>query len=177
MKINMEFDLSSVQGMFDELWEKAGSLAAAGLYKGAGVVADALTEEINNIQTEPFRYATSDDPRLPSPEEKAMLLSAAHGVAHFRGSGSEIETSIGMSNAGYMTFGHAKAFGRMKYGRHAGERGIAVPLLARAISSGTSFRRKQPFLRRYISKSKGRAMDTLARTIDEGLQSISDAHQ
>ena len=75
----------------DKIGEKAQEVAAQGLYEGAGVMADSISSAINGIATEPFKYAKGGRQRKPSPEEKALLAQAKHGVAKFRKSGIDIQ--------------------------------------------------------------------------------------
>ena len=169
MPMSIETDLSQVEGLFDELEGSVGKAAAHGLYKGAGVVADALTAAIKSIKTEPFHYVREGEPkRLPSPQEVAALGLGQFGVAKFKGSGSEIQTSVGLGNAGYV---HIMGTGSDESKR------TPVPVIARAINSGTSFMQKQPFLRKAFNSSKGRAEWTIASTVEAELQSAIDAHE
>ena len=139
--------------------EKAGDRAlgvgARALYKGAGVVADAISSGARSIATEPFKYAGGGTKRKPSPEEKALVASAKHGVAKFRKNGVSVQTSVGYQNAGYGTIN-----GKTK----------PVPQIANAINSGTSFMKKQPFMRRAFSQSKGAA----EAAIEAGIKSRED---
>ena len=167
MPMSIEADLSQIEGLFDELEGSVGKAAAHGLYKGAGVVADALTAAIKSIKTEPFHFVREGEPkRLPSPQEVAALGQGQFGVAKFKGSGSEIQTSVGVGNAGYA---HIQGSGKGST--------TPVPLLAYAINSGTSFMQKQPFLRKAFNSSKGRAEWAIASTVEAELQSAIDAHE
>ena len=183
--------LLSVTGMdellskLDELGGKAAGVAAVGLYEGAGVEADAVSQALHGIATEPFKYAKGGK-RLPSPEEKALLTSARHGVAKFRNNGLSVDTSVGFQSSGYgaITWNHAKtAASRTKYkqgtgGRmeHAskgtGQSMKPVALIANAINSGTSFMTKQPFFRKAVSTSKGAAQAAIEKKIREELEKI-----
>ena len=174
MAWGIEGDLGGIEQTLDRLYNAAEKATAKGLYKGAGIVADNLNASVNSIHTEVFEYATDGYKRPPSPEEKAVLQSSAHGIAKFHSNGIEMDTSVGFDNAGYATFGKGKVFGKMKYGRHKGERGIPIPMLARAINSGTSFREKQPFLNRAWSKSKSAADEAIRTTVDAELQKAAD---
>lgn len=143
----MPFNLE-VSGM-DELVQKmeqlgtdAAHIAAQGLYEGAGVVADKVSSAVQGIRTEKFKYATGGKKRKPSPEEKAAIASAKHGIAKFRNTGTSVQTSVGLQNAGYAQLG-----GKTK----------PIPQIANAINSGTSFMEKQPFMRKAFSQSKGPA--------------------
>lgn len=139
----------------DKLPEKAAKIAAEALYEGAGVMADAVGRAVQGIATEKFRYATGGRTRLPSPEEKAVVANAKHGVAKFRNDGTKIQTSIGYQRAGY-----AKMVGRTK----------PVPLIANSIEHGTSFMKKQPFMRKAISQNQGAAI----AAVESGILSRED---
>ena len=169
---------------FDKLPDKARKIAAEALFEGAGVVADAVSKAVNGIATEKFKYAKGDRKRLPSPEEKAILLNSRHGVAKFRKGGVYVQTSVGFDNSGYgvITWNHAKSSNsRTKYKQGANGRMVhasqgtgasmkPVPLIANAINSGTSFMKKQPFLRKAFTQSKGPA----TAAIENGLMSRLD---
>lgn len=139
----------------DKLPEKAAKIAAEALYEGAGVMADAVSRAVQGIATEKFRYATGGRTRLPSPEEKAVVANAKHGVAKFRNDGTKIQTSIGYQRAGY-----AKMAGRTK----------PVPLIANSIEHGTSFMKKQPFMRKAISQNQGAAI----AAVEAGIRARED---
>ena len=123
----------------EKLPEKAADVAALALYDGAGVVADAVSHAVQGIATEPFRYAAGGRKRKASPEEKAIIESAKHGVAKFKKGVNGVQTSVGLQNSGY-----AQLNGKTK----------PIPQIANAINSGTSFMEKQPFMRRAFSQSK-----------------------
>ena len=168
----------------EKLPEKARKIAAEGLYEGAGVVADKVSSAVQGIATAPFKYAKGGTKRLPSPEEKAIVAGARHGVAKFRNNGISIQTSVGYQNSGYaaITWNHAKTgASRTKYKQGANGRMVhasqgtgssmkPVPLIANSINSGTSFMTKQPFLRKAFSQSKVAA----AAAIESGIQSRLD---
>lgn len=170
-----------------KLPEKARKVAAEGLYEGAGVVADKVSQAVQGIATAPFKYAKGGTKRLPSPEEKAILMNARHGVAKFKNNGLRIDTSVGFQRAGYgaITWNHAKtSASRTKYkqgtnGRmvHAsqgsGQSMKPVPLIANAINSGTSFMVRQPFLRKAFSQSKGAATAAIESGIKSRLDELS----
>jgi HK97 gp10 family phage protein len=126
----------------EKLPEKAAKVAAEALYEGAGIVADKVSGAVNGIATEPFKYATGGRMRKPSPEEKALVAGAKHGVAKFRKNGVSVQTSVGYQNAGYGTIN-----GKTK----------PIPQIANAINSGTSFMQRQPFMRKAFSQSRGPA--------------------
>ena len=171
--------MDQLASAFDKLPDKARKVASEALYEGAGVVADAVSSAVNSIATEKFQYAKGGRKRLPSPEEKAILLNSRHGVAKFRKGGINVQTSVGFDNSGYgaITWNHAKtSASRTKYklgsrgkmvhaSQGTGQSMKPVPLIANSINSGTSFMKKQPFLRKAFSQSKGRAKSAIENGI------------
>ena len=195
-----------VEGM-DELFSKmkkaetkALGIAAQGLYEGAGIVADAVSREIQGISTEPFKYAAGGKKRKPSPEEKAALQSAPHGIAKFRKKLERVDTSVGFNGAGYVdvNFKHMNSNARTNYkavsfkghentasstlkfikqqtgedlGKGAQNR-KPVAVIANSINSGTSFMEKQPFIRKAFSKSKSAATAAIEKGIKARLDEL-----
>ena len=178
--------LEELESKLDELGAKAAHIAAEGLYEGAGYVADKVSRAVHGIATEPFKYARNGQKRKPSPEEKAILENARHGVAKFRNTGISVETSVGFQNSGYgnITWNHARAKnsrtlykqgegGRMVHASQGtGASAKPVPLIANSINSGTSFMEKQPFLRKAFSQGNGAAVAIIENEILKRLDEI-----
>lgn len=152
-----------VEGMVEisQMLEKAGaqaaSIAAQGLYVGSGIVADAVAQAIDNIQTAPFHFVKKGY-RLPSPEEVDVIRGAS-GISKFVKNGAEISSWIGFQNSGY-----ADLNGKQ----------VPIPLIANSISSGTSFMRKQPFVRKAVRQIKARASAEMAAKIEQCLKTITE---
>ena len=156
MAFNIQVDgMNELLNSMGKLPEKAAKVAAEALYEGAGVVADAVSGAVQGIATEPFKYARGGKTRKPSPEEKAIVAGAKHGVAKFRKHGVSVQTSVGYQNAGYAVLN-----GKTK----------PIPQIANAINSGTSFMQKQPFIRKAFSQSKGAA----TAAIEAGIHARED---
>ena len=149
--------LDELNAKMEKLGGEALHIAAEGLYEGAGVVADAVSSAVNGIATEKFKYAAGGKKRKPSPEEKALLTSAKKGVAKFRSNGTEVQTSVGMQNAGYGNIN-----GKSKPG----------PQIANAINSGTSFMNKQPFVRKAAKSGGTKAINAMKARIEEAFDQI-----
>lgn len=152
-----------VQGIDDlsrklsDLGARAEEVAARSLYDGAGVMANAYTQAVESIQTEPFRYAFGGQMRYPSPEEKEALRGKT-GVAKFDKNGTEVNTSVGIGAAGY-----AEIAGRQK----------AVRKIANAINSGTSFMVKQPVFRRAATQTRNAASEAIVAKADQLIEEIT----
>lgn len=149
----------------DELSEKfvlaeraAQGIAKASLYEGAKVMADAIHASLDTIQTEPYHYVPEGGAkRLPSPAEKAAVQAAKFGVAKHSGSGSEVNTVVGIAGSGYV-----EVAGKTK----------PAAMILRSIQSGTSFMTAQPVVRKAINRSKGAAGAAIAAEADARLQKI-----
>ena len=187
----------STEGM-DELFSKLNSLgnaaqgvAAAGLFEGAGVMADAVSRGVQGISTDPFRYATGGEQRKPSPEEKAMLEAAPKGISRFRKDGLSVDTSVGFSRAGYgkISWNHARGGTRTKYkigkngktlstaptrGKSTGGSVKPVEVIANAINSGTSFMQRQPFFRKAVNSAKAKAIQAIDTEIENRIDQIGN---
>ena len=135
----------------------AQGVAAASLYEGAGVMADAVSRAVHGIATSPFKYARNGEKRKPSPEEKALLESASKGVAKFHKNGVSVDTSVGLANSGYGQLGSETK---------------PIPVIANAINSGTSFMDKQPFFRKAVSQTKSAAIGTIDAGIQKRIENI-----
>jgi hypothetical protein len=182
--------MEELDRLLDALGDSAGYVASQALYAGAGEMAKAVQESILSIQTAPFKWAREGDSRLPSPEEKNILLeNGSMGIAKFEKSGSEVETSVGFDTDGYadVTWNHmssgartnykAQAFKGLEYmttstlkkaGTYKGGVQNAKPIgvIANAINSGTSFMRKQPFFRKGVTKGTPRAKTKIIETAE-----------
>ena len=176
--------------------DRAQGVAARALYDGAGIIADEISRGARSIRTAPFQYATNGKQRDPSPEEKEILIqNSAAGIAKFDKNGNFVGTSVGYNGSGYamVSWSHmrSKAYSNYKikgmravwsgkaylergsdghahYNRGKGGLTNAKPVavIANAINSGTSFMRKQPFIRQAINRSKKRAMEQVEKTVE-----------
>ena len=151
--------LDEISEMLGKLEAQANSIASQALYLGAGIVADEMNRSINTIQTEKFRWGTSGNRRLASPEEKEIVRQAGAGIATFKNEGgSEVSTSVGFSNAGY-----AELAGKT----------VPVPLIVNSINSGTSFMKKQPFARKAASSGGKKAVSAMKDYVETALDKIT----
>ena len=143
--------MDSITAMLAKAEDSAQGIAAQALYKGAGIVADSISSGARGITTSKFHYAEGWQ-RKPSPEEKEALVSAgAAGIAKFQETGNEVNTSVGYSRRGYATINGTRK---------------PVAVIANAINSGTSFMKKEPFIRKAVSKSKGQATEAITAEVE-----------
>ena len=193
MAFHFEVDgIDELERELDKLTGRALGIAAHGLYVGAGIMADSVSSAIKGIRTAPFKYATGGQKRLPSPEEKAIVENAPHGVAKFDKAGFRVGTSVGFNTSGYarITWNHAKSSGRTKYkigyggkakraevqeGKSSGISAKPVGVIVNSINSGTSFMSKQPFATKAFTKVQGPAQAAIEGTIAEAIDNLNIA--
>ena len=151
--------MAEISEMLSQMEEKAPAAASRALYKGAVIMADAVNQAVASIKTAPFKWASKSrgETRLPSPEEKEIVQATAAGIAKFDKNGSEVGTSVGFKNAGY-----AELKGKM----------VPIPKIVNSINSGTSFMRKQPFVRKAASGASNRALEEMRKSIEEEFEAI-----
>lgn len=146
-----------ISKMLEQAGAQAGAIAKQGLYVGNGIVADAIADAIENIQTAPFRFVKKGY-RLPSPEEVDVIRGHS-GISKIRENGAEVVAYVGFQHEGYEMMNGKK---------------VPVPLIVNAIHSGTSFMHKQPFVRKAVRQVKARASAEIAAKIEQCLKTITE---
>jgi len=141
----------------NKLGQNAGRAAASGLYEGAGVMADEIQSAAGQIRTAPFHYAVFIQ-RDVSPEEKAVVQNGI-GISRFDFTGDGVNTAVGYGRAS----GYAMMAGRRK----------PIPQIANAINSGTSFMRKQPYVRNASITGSGKASAAIVKKIEEKINEMT----
>ena len=191
MPYYVEIDgMEEISEMLAQLEAEAPKAAAKALYEGAHIMSEAIIKEMDAVKTAPFEYAKDGQQRLPSPEEKALLAHAGVGIAKFDKNGAEIDTSVGFNQSGYEEVGwhHMSSQARTNYknvnGKSVGS-GKARALkmkgtnmkpigaVANAINSGTSFMRKQPFVRKGMKAGGPKAAERMKAIIEEAFDNLT----
>ena len=154
----MQIDgMAEVSEMLTKMEENAPKVAAGSLYVGAGIMADELKKSAETIKTAQFHYV-KEGTRLPSPEEKEIVMQAAVGIAKFDKNGTDVDTSVGFRNAGYATLAGKKK---------------PIPVIVNSINSGTSFMQKQPFVRKAASTGGKQAMEAMKAEIEKAFDEMT----
>ncbi len=164
MPMTMKADgVTEIAEMLAGMEERAGAIAAGALYEGAGLMAEEINKGAASIQTAPFKYASAarGETRLPSPEEKEIIQAAAAGIAKFRKNGGEVDTSVGFRNSGY-----AQLEGKM----------VPIPKIVNAVNSGTSFMKKQPFVRKSASKATPAVLEKMRKYIEAEFEALKNGN-
>jgi hypothetical protein len=188
--------MEEISQLLSKLADAAPGAAAQALYEGARVMDEAITKEMRGIKTAPFKYAKDGEERLPSPEEKQALLDIGIGIARFNKNGTEVDTSVGINQAGYadVNWNHMDSRARTNYKarefkghenmttstlKAAGqyERGLQnrkpIGAIANGINSGTSFMKKQPFFRNGVRKGQQKAMAAMKARVEAAFNAIT----
>lgn len=123
--------------------DKAVTCMKVALYAGAGVLADAVKNEIRDLPEESGYMRPGKKRNVVGTWDKAILEQRL-GISHIEATGDK--ASVVVSFAGY-NGRPTKAY----------PNGVPIPLIARSIESGSSVRQKNPFMRRAYNKSKTEA--------------------
>ena len=159
MPYEMKVDgMAEISKQLEALDKGAPAAAAQALYKGAGIMAAEINQGAGQIKTAPFKFAGDGQTRLPSPEEKEIVMQAAAGIAKFDKNGTEVQTSVGFRNSGYATLN-----GKQK----------PIPQIVNAINSGTSFMNKQPFVRKAARSGAPKAMQAMRAEIESAFDAMT----
>ena len=105
----------------------------AAMYDGAGMILDAVKAEIEKLPEDNGYKRPGDLRDVVTADEKKDLLEHI-GIARYTKKGSAVHTAIGFN--GY------SSHKTKKY-----PNGVPIPLIARSIESGSTVRKKRPFMR------------------------------
>ena len=135
-------------------------IAKKAIYAAAGIVADRIKANLNALPEEKFRYLRDGEKFVGVPERQKKDLIDSFGI-----------TPITTDNKGNW---NAK-IGFDGYGSIPTKKypnGLPNQLLARAIESGSSVRRKKPFVRPAVNATKKQAQAKMAEIIDKEIEKI-----
>lgn len=119
------------------------------LFEGAKIVADEIKDEMKRLQTSDNMYLGLTD------IEKKDLIDG-FGIASVQHRNDVYDVKIGFDGYG------SKPTVRWP-------KGVPIPLTARALISGTSFRRKNDFVRRAVRRKKKIAIEKMNEVINENI--------
>ena len=150
---------------FDELELQLSKLADPELAKdvvmaGAQPVADEIRKSIEALPEDKFRYLKKNEVFTGVPKQQKQDLLDSLGITppdiDFDGN---TNTKIGFDGYGKIP--------TKKY-----PKGVPNQLLARAVESGSSVRKKTPFIRKAVNKSKKLAEAEMQKKLDEKIEII-----
>lgn len=140
------------------LEQNADSIIKQAVYQGAKVVGDAIKGEAEALPVEPFRKLGPGEAFTGvTPEEKEAIVQG-FGLSDMEQDRSGWNTKAGF--AGYVTRQKTKKY----------PKGTPVPMLVRSIESGSSVRRKIPFVRRAVKASQPQAVRAMGDTVEQEIK-------
>lgn len=148
--------------MLSGLGRETSGICKYGLYAGAGVMADALAAAVEDLPTEPFHplpgASNGGDPLNVLTEDDKEDLRAGLAIAKFEDTGDGVNTAVSFNG----------------YSRHASKQfpdGIPLPVIARSIESGSSTRKKRPFVRHTATAQESTVQQATEEHVFEAIDS------
>lgn len=129
------------------LGDKGADVMKAAAYAGAGVIADAVKNEIGALPVEDGYMPPGTKRAVISASDKADLINGV-GISHMDNTGGKVTVAVGVNG----------------YSSHPTKQypsGVPLPLIARSIESGSSVRQKNPFMRRAGNNAKANAQQAM----------------
>lgn len=130
------------------------------IYKGAGIVADAIREELKQLPTDESFGTTSNPAKGIKMVQKAGLIQSL-GITSMKEKDGFLNVKIGFD-------------GYNKVKTALWPKGQPNTMVARAAESGTTWLQKSPFVRTGVRNSKKAALDAMKKTVDETTANIME---
>lgn len=146
-KLVVDTGIENLIREFGDIAEKTNGVLKQGLYEGAAMEVDAVKTEIRN---------------LPAPitdREREALLSGI-GISKMRATDDGVDVCIGFT-------------GYDDHPTKSYPQGQPIPMLARAIHGGTSWRTKRPFVTKAKNKSKAMVEKAITDTIEKKVEELT----
>lgn len=145
--------------MLSKLGSASEAITKEAVYAGAAVVADAIKEALKDLPVEDG-FGTDKDPINGITKKQKADLIDGFGLTPIEDKDGYVQTKAGFDGYGSVP--------TKKY-----PKGVPNQLIARSVESGTSFRKKNPFIRRTVNKVRGQAQDAMAKEIDSILEKMN----
>jgi len=129
---------------------------AKSVYEGARIVADDMKSEMKKITVDNGVGSEKNKLNGISNLQKADLING-FGIAPIKVDGDYTNTKLGFSG-----------YGRTKTKKYP--KGVPIQIIARSVNSGTSFRKKNPFVQRTVNRIRKKAQQAMAQVIDEEIK-------
>src|SRR5699024_382740 len=130
------------------------------LYEGAAATADSIEEGVASRPAEAYRRLRAGERFSGISQTQKDGLVKGFGLAHMEQDAKGWNTKAGF--AGYIEGTESKKY----------PNGLPVPLLARAIESGSSVRQKHPFVRTAVNARRNEAVETMEKIVDTEIKKI-----
>ena len=147
-----------------ELFNDSEKIIEKAVYQGAGIVADEIKRELNNLPIEegenglPPYVNNGEKLKGVSRRQKADLINS-FGLAPIENDNGYIQTKAGVDG-----------YGSVKTKKYPN--GLPNALLMRSVESGTSFREKHPVFRKATNQSRKRCEAKMSEVIEDEMKNI-----
>lgn len=141
----------------DELGKHSIGLCKRALYDGAAVIANSVRAEVNALPTSDRDAKKGESQPILSYEKDGLVEGL--GIAKMKDEHGVIYTRIDFDG-----------YNRLKSKKYPS--GHPNSMIARAINSGTSKRRKNPFMTRGVNKGKAQAQAAMSARMDADIEEI-----
>lgn len=141
-----------------KMGQDIGEVCKEAVVEGAQPMADEIRNQIESLPEDNYRYLRGNDMFVGVTKEQKEDLLEGLGITHvdidYNGN---YNVKVGFDGYG---IGKSKAY----------PKGLPIPLLARAIESGSSVRVKIPFIKTAIKKKKKTVLGTITTKITTSLE-------
>lgn len=135
-------------------------VARRAIYAGAKVVADKIKGNLETLPEDQFRYLPSGEQFAGLPKQQKKDLVESFGVTPI----TTDEKGNYNAKIGFDGYGSTPT--------RAYPKGVPNQLIARAVESGSSVRKKTPFVRPAVNATKKVAQAEMGRVVDEEIKKI-----
>lgn len=143
---------------YQKLEKSTKDVIGRSIYNGAGVVMESVKSAVEGISVD-NRFGTSENPVSgPGTIQKIGLIRSL-GITPMRQDGTFWNVKIGFDG-----YNNVKT--------KTWPQGQPNAMIARSIESGTSWMRKQPFMRKAEQSSRARCEAVMSETVDKEIQKI-----
>lgn len=143
-----------------EFTAEQGTLLEDAAKAGAGPVADEIRRRLRFLPADDYRRLEPDEKFVGIPREQKTDLLVSLGVTPVgRDKKDFVNVKVGFDGYGSQP---TKAY----------PKGLPNQLLARAVESGSSVRKKTPFVRPAVNATRKKAVEEMDKTITDGLKKI-----
>ena len=143
---------------YQKLEQNTVPMIGKAIYEGAGVVMKSCKSAVEGLNTD-NRFGTSENPTSGPSTIQKIGLQHALGIAKMRNDNGFYNVKIGFD--GYNSV-KTKTW----------PQGQPNMMVARSIESGTSWMRKQPFMRKAEQSSRSQCERVMSETVDKEIQRI-----
>lgn len=149
---------ASIADQLQRLSGKTEEVAKKAIYAGAKILTDKIRNNLENLPEDQFRYLQEGEKFEGVPKDQKKDLEESLGVTPIKKDKSgDWNAKIGFD--GYGSIPTAKY-----------PKGLPNNLLARSIESGSSVRKKTPFVRPAIRKMKKEVLAAMQTVVDEEIR-------